>query len=324
MVAEMSANHLGSFSCAMKILEAAAEAGADAIKLQTFTPEQMVGDPNYIVQNGPWHGRRLLSLYQEAHTPREWHAPIFGRCQELGIECFSTPFHLDDVVFLESLGCPRYKISSFEITDLELIAACARTRKPIIISTGMASFNEIGIARETAKWSGSRVTMLKCTSAYPASAADANLATMVAMMGFGPSGLSDHTPGIGVAVAAAALGASVIEKHLTLSRAYGGPDAAFSMEPHEFKQMVTECRRSAAAMGDLEYGPSIAESESVSLRRSLWLASDMKAGETIRREHLKVARPAHGLPADALPIVIGMVMRRDANKGAPLSRDMFQ
>lgn len=272
IVAELSANHLGSLARARAIIDAAARAGADAVKLQTFTPEQMA-DPGAIVEAGPWAGCNLVDLYTAAHTPREWHPELFAYAREFGIEIFSSVFHPDDVDFLESLGCPRYKIASFELTDLDLIAYAARTGKPLIISTGMATFREIERAVAVVIRHSPRapmLTLLRCTSAYPASPADAHLATILDMASRlrCEVGLSDHTMGIGVAVAAAALGASMIEKHLTLARSDGGPDAAFSMEPHEFAQMVTECRRAAAAVGAVRYGPSAAEAAHLPLRRA--------------------------------------------------------
>lgn len=278
IVAEISANHLGSYERAVRLVETAAAVGADCVKFQTFTPEQMV-DEDLVLDIGPWEGRKAIDLYREAHTPREWHKPLFKRASELGLTPFSSVFHPDDVAFLETLDCPIYKISSFEITDLALIRAAARTGKPIVISTGMASNAEIDRAVIAAYPAGCRdLTLLKCTSAYPAPESEANLATMVDLpRGSGvlvdgvrkPTayGLSDHTLGIGVAVAAVALGASMIEKHLTLRRADGGPDAAFSMEPEEFAQLVTECRRAAAALGTVRYGPTASEHSNVALRR---------------------------------------------------------
>ncbi len=272
IVAELSANHLGSLDRAVDIVQAAADAGADAIKLQTFTPEQMA-EPGVIVESGPWAGRELLDLYREAHVPRAWHKPLFGLAKLRGMVAFSSVFHPDDVYFLETLDCPIYKIASFELTDLALIQHAARTGKPVIMSAGMASKVEIGLAigavlnvRPTAD-----ITVLKCTSAYPADASDANLATLHDMGERWPYcdfGVSDHTLGTAVAIAATALRAAVIEKHLTLSRADGGPDAAFSMEPDEFAQLVTECRRAAAALGEVRYGPTPAESGSLQLRRA--------------------------------------------------------
>jgi len=279
IVAEMSASHLGSFTRAMAIIDAAAEAGADGIKLQTFTPEQMA-DPDTVVQAGPWAGRHLLDLYREAHVPRAWHGPLFKYAQQRGLVAFSSAFHQDDVDFLETFDCPIYKIASFELTDTGLIYYAAKTGKPLIISTGMGSQTEIAIALTAAVTAGATdVTLLKCTSAYPASPADANLATMLSMAkpwniaspqgAITPDvGLSDHTLGIGVAVAATALGATVIEKHLTLSRNDGGLDSEFSMEPAEFKQMVVECKRAAASIGRVHYGPTNSEYASLMLRRA--------------------------------------------------------
>lgn len=268
IVAEISANHLGSLDRALRIVGVAAAAGADAVKLQTYTPEQMA-DPGLIIPRGPWAGRNAVALYREGHTPREWHKPLFERAHSLGLMAFSSVFHPDDVDFLETLGCPMYKISSFELTDLNLIHYAGRTGKPIVISTGMATVEEI-YAAVMANYGAVDLTLLKCTSAYPASPADANLLTMRAMRQHFcvKVGLSDHTMGMGVAIAAAALGASMIEKHLTLSRADGGPDAAFSMEPSEFAQMVVECRRAAQAVGEVRYGPSAAEAEHLGLRRA--------------------------------------------------------
>lgn len=268
IVAELSANHLGSLERALRLVDAARDAGADAVKLQTFTPEQMA-ELGTVLESGPWAGRSLVDLYREAHTPREWHCPLFDRAREMGLVAFSSVFHPDDVDFLETLGCPIYKIASSEVTDHALIRHAARTGKPLIISTGMATHDEILAAAIAADYSP-HLTLLKCTSAYPADASEANLTTMqwlTAIPRCRAFGLSDHTLGIGVAVAATALGASVIEKHLTLSRADGGPDAAFSMEPHEFAQMVTECRRAAAAIGEVRYGPTESEASSLPLRR---------------------------------------------------------
>lgn len=269
IIAELSANHLGDYQRAVRLVEAAAEAGADAVKLQTFTPEQMV-HAGVVIKSGPWAGREALSLYREAHTPREWHRPLFDLARSLGIEAFSSVFHPDDVEFLESLGCPRYKIASFELTDLDLIRCAAHTGKPIIISTGMATEEEI-LRAAVAADASTHLTLLKCTSAYPAPESEINLAAMQRLTSFPRCrafGLSDHTLGIGVAVAAAALGATVIEKHLTLSRADGGPDAAFSMEPAEFAQLVTECRRAEQAVGHVRYGPTAGEAAHLSLRRA--------------------------------------------------------
>ena len=270
IVAEVSCNHLGSRDRAYAIVHAAAEAGADGVKFQCYEPEQMA-DEETVIESGPWAGRNLRDLYRECHTPKAWLPQLFKAAERSGLTPFASVFHTDDVDFLAGIGCAIFKISSFELTDLALIRHAARTKKPMIISTGMATREEIAFACDMARGAGCRdLTLLKCTSAYPSDASDANLAAMVHMaQGFRAHafGLSDHTPGIGVAVAATALGATVIEKHLTLSRADGGPDAAFSMEPAEFQQLVTECRRAAAAIGEVRYGPTPSEAASVLLRR---------------------------------------------------------
>ncbi len=269
IIAEISANHLGSVNRALELIRAAANAGAGGVKFQTFTPEQMV-DADRVIEAGPWAGRKAIDLYREAHTPRAWHPMLFAAARRYGLLPLSSVFHPDDVDYLETLDCPMYKIASFEMTDHTLIRHAARAGKPVIISTGMATLDEIhGAVFATFNHASQKPTLLKCTSSYPATAEDANLSTMIAMQKrFEVDvGLSDHTPGIGVAVAATALGATVIEKHLTLSRADGGPDAAFSMEPHEFAQMVIECRRAAAAIGTVQYGPTPGEAASMLLRR---------------------------------------------------------
>lgn len=268
IVAELSANHLGSLERAIALVEEAARAGADAVKLQTFTPEQMA-EPGIRIETGPWAGRELLELYREAHTPREWHRPLFDVAKINGIDAFSSVFHPDDVEFLETLGCQTYKIASFELTDTALIASAAKTGKPIVISTGMAMEAEM-LRGASAAWDAgcTNLTVLKCTSGYPAPVSEMNLATMNDMRRFfSRVGLSDHTLGIAVPVAAVALGATMIEKHLTLSRADGGPDAAFSLEPLEFAEMVRACRDAEAALGKVHYGPTAAEASSVALRR---------------------------------------------------------
>lgn len=281
IVAEMSASHLGSLARAHAIIEAAAHAGADAIKVQAFTPEQMV-DADRMIETGPWAGRLAIDLYREALTPREWFPELFQHAAEVALVAFASVFHPDDVDFLETLGCPTYKIASFELTDTALIAHAARTGKPLIISTGMATADEIAIAMRVAHSSGCRdITMLKCTSAYPATETEANLRTILHMLAWLSAsskhhpedwtkwavGLSDHTIGHTCAVVATALGATVIEKHLTLRRKDGGPDATFSMEPEEFAKMVTECRIAAASVGNVQYGPTPGEAAQMLLRR---------------------------------------------------------
>lgn len=268
IVAEISGNHLGSQERAIKLIDAAVRCGADAVKFQCFTPEQMA-DTGVIIESGPWAGKELLALYKETHTPREWFPLLFAHARGLNITPFASVFHKEDVDFLETLECPRYKISSFEILDLPLIRYAASKGKPLVLSTGMASEEEIEAAWFST--SGSYpVTVLKCTSGYPADASEANLLTMRAWVHPRYSydvGLSDHTIGLGVAVAAVALGASMIEKHLCLSRADGGPDAAFSSEPAEFAAMVVACREAAAAIGEVRYGPTESEMSSLPLRR---------------------------------------------------------
>lgn len=321
IVAEISANHLGSLDRALEIVRAAAHAGADAVKLQTWHRELMVLDRSYRIADGPWKGRNLADLYDEAWTPWVWHKPIFEHAKALGIEAFSTPFDLPSLIFLEALGCPRYKVSSFEIVDLPLIRAIATTGKPMVISTGMATEQEIDDAMTAAIEAGGQdITLLKCTSAYPADAAEANLTTMVDMCeAFGcPTGLSDHTPGIGVAVAAAALGATVIEKHLTLLRADGGPDAAFSMEPDEFAQMVTACRQAAQAIGVVRYGPTEAERPQLALRRSVYAMRDIKHGQTITAADMTTARPANGIPPSKMVDWVGATAQCDIRRGEPI------
>lgn len=273
IVAEMSANHLGDLARAHRIIDAAAGAGADAIKFQTFTPEQMV-DQDKMIETGPWAGWKAIDLYRKAHTPREWHRELFDHARDVGLTPFSSVFHPDDVDFLETLDCPIYKISSFENQDYSLISHAAKTGKPLMISVGMLTITEITHSMVAAKEghggaNGPDVTLMKCTSAYPARPEEINIATIPQMWDLwrATPGLSDHTMGIGVAVAAVAYGAQVIEKHLTLRRSDGGPDAAFSMEPEEFRQMVTECRRAAAAIGTVHYGPTPGEAASLLLRR---------------------------------------------------------
>lgn len=317
IVAELSANHLGSLERALAIANAAAIAGADALKLQTWTPDSMA-------MGGAWKGKPLVDLYREAYLPWDWHADLFLRCKELGIECFSTPFDREAADFLESLGCPRFKIASFEIVDLPLIRYVAGKGKPMIISTGMATIEEIAEAVDAAACKD--LTLLKCTSAYPADASEANLAAGQALAGFtfgriahGTAwGLSDHTEGIGVAVAAVARGAVMIEKHLTLSRSDGGPDAAHSLEPNEFAHLVTECRRAAEALGEVTYGPTAAEAQSLTLRRSLWIVRDMEAGDILTPDNLRTARPAEGLAPKHLPELLGRRVGRSLKAGTPM------
>lgn len=317
IVAEMSANHNGSYSRAVQIVKAAAEAGADAIKFQTWKPGTMVADRT-IKAPKPWDHLTLAELYEQAWTPWDWHAPLFSLARELGLIPFSAAFDMESVDFLESLNVDRHKVASFELTDLPLIRYMASKGKPMILSTGMATYAEATEAVCLAASLTHEVTVLKCTSAYPADASGANLIT--APRTYIRWGLSDHTLGIGVAVAAAALGATMIEKHLTLSRADGGPDAGFSMEPHEFKQMVQECRRAAAAIGEVKYGPG--PGEDPGMRRSLWVVRDTEKGEPLRfGDNIRTARPANGLPCDT--DLTGKRASRTLKAGEALTQEML-
>lgn len=331
LIAEMSGNHNQSLERALAIVEAAAAAGADAVKLQTYTADTMTLDIHegdfFIADPGSlWQGSSLYRLYQQAYTPWEWHEPIFRRCRELGLLAFSTPFDESAVDFLESLDVPAYKIASFENTDTVLIRKAAATGKPLILSTGMATIAELDEAVRAAREAGARdIVLLKCTSTYPASPENTNLATIPHMAElFGcQTGLSDHTMGVGVAVAAVALGATVIEKHFTLSRAEGGVDAAFSMEPEEFKQLAAETERAWLALGGVRYGPTEAEKPSLKHRRSLYASRDVKAGEPFTRDNVKAIRPGMGLPTKYMDIVLGRTAKRDVKKGTPITWDLF-
>jgi pseudaminic acid synthase len=303
IIAEMSANHQNSLEHAIKIVEAAADCGVDALKLQTYTAETMTIDVRenefYISdKKSLWYGSSLFDLYQKAHLPWEWHAPIAKRCEELGLHFFSTPFDFTAVDFLEKLNVPFYKIASFENTDLPLIKRVAQTKKPMIISTGMANVAEIYEAVRTARENGCNdLTLLKCTSSYPANHCHANLRTLSNMKEtFGCHvGISDHTPGIGTAVASIALGAMVIEKHMTLSRKDEGPDSAFSLEPHEMKLLVEESKRAYQSLGTIHYGPSEGERGSLIYRRSLYVVKDIEQGELFTPENIRAIRPSLGL-----------------------------
>jgi N-acetylneuraminate synthase len=303
IVAEMSGNHNQSLDRALEIVEAAAKTGAHALKLQTYTADTLtldvkegefyIDDPNNL-----WYGNSLHDLYQKAYTPWEWHEPIFKRCQELGLIGFSTPFDETAVDFLESLNVPCYKIASFENSDIPLIRKVAKTGKPIIISTGMATLAELDETVRTVKQEGCEdLILLKCTSTYPATPDNTNLSTISHMRDLFKVqvGLSDHTMGVGVAVASVAFGATVFEKHFTLSRADGGVDSTFSMEPHEMEQLVVESERAWQSLGQIQYGPTNAEKNSMIFRRSLYVAEGMKAGEVFTPQNLRSVRPGLGL-----------------------------
>ncbi|MBO8158621.1 MAG: pseudaminic acid synthase [Thermosyntropha sp.] len=327
----MSGNHNQSLDRALAIVEAAAKAGVNAIKLQTYTPETMTLDvdgPDFYINDREslWSGRTLYDLYKEAYTPWEWHKPIFEKCRELGLIVFSTPFDETAVDFLEALDVPCYKIASFENTDLPLIKKVASTGKPMIISTGMATVAEIDETVRTARENGCKdIILLKCTSTYPASPEDTNLLTIPHMKELFNCevGLSDHTLGIGAAVASVALGATFVEKHFTLSRAEGGVDAAFSMEPHEMRMLVEETKRAWQALGKVNYGTTDNEKKSLKFRRSLYIAKDMKEGEVLTEENLRIIRPGYGLEPKYYETVLGRRVNRDVKKGTPVSWDII-
>jgi pseudaminic acid synthase len=326
LIAEMSGNHNQSIDRALAIVDAAAEAGADAVKLQTYTAQTMtlqLSTPGFIV-NDPsslWCGRQLYDLYKEAHTPWEWHKPIMDRARHHGMECFSTPFDASAVDFLESLGVSAYKIASFECTDLPLIRKVASTGKPMLISVGMASLAEIDNAVTTARHGGCRdLVLLKCTSTYPATPENTNVRTIAHMQGaFGCDvGLSDHTMGLGAAIAAIALGAVLIEKHFTTCRADGGVDAAFSMEPHEFKALRDESERAWQSLGQIQYGISQIERKSLQFRRSLYVVENISTGERLTQKNVRAIRPGLGMPPEHLEHVLGLTAVRDIPRGTPL------
>jgi pseudaminic acid synthase len=327
LIAEMSGNHNQSLERALEIVDAAAAHGADAIKLQTYTADTMtlnVRMPGFVIEDSKslWAGRQLYELYEEAHTPWEWHAPIMERAASHGVHCFSTPFDASSVDFLESLHVPAYKIASFENTDLPLIRRVAATGKPMIMSTGMATAGEIDEAVRAAREAGCRdLVLLKCTSTYPATADNTNIATIPHMRTlFGCEvGLSDHTMGCGVSVAATALGASVIEKHFTLRRADGGVDSSFSMEPTELRQLREETERAWQAVGQVSYGPTAAEMKSLAFRRSLYIAQDLQAGDVLTRQNLRSVRPGFGLAPKHLDSLLGQRIGQASPAGTPMS-----
>lgn len=329
IIAEMSGNHNQSLDRALEIVEAAAKAGAHALKLQTYTADTMTldlahGDFFINDESSLWKGQSLHQLYQAAHTPWEWHKPIFDRCKELGMICFSTPFDASAVDFLEELEVPAYKIASFENIDLPLIRKAASTGKPLIISTGMASIAELDEAVRAAREAGCKeLVLLKCTSTYPASPDNTNILTIPHMRDlFGCEvGLSDHTMGVGVAVASVALGATVIEKHVTLSREDGGVDAAFSMEPDELRALVIETERAWQALGQVSYGPTEKEKASLVFRRSLYFAEQLEEGDEITERHIRAIRPGYGLAPKYIDMLIGRKANKKILKGTPVTWD---
>jgi pseudaminic acid synthase len=326
VVAELSANHNQNFDQAVRIVRAAKDAGADAIKLQTYTPDTMTlaSDRNeFVIRGGTiWDGRNLHDLYGEAYTPWEWQPKLKQAAEELGMDCFSSAFDSTAVDFLENMDVPAHKIASFELVDIPLIQKIAHTRKPLIMSTGMATVEEIEEALRSARDAGaSQIALLKCTSAYPAPVQDMNLRTIPEMARrFGvPVGLSDHTMGIAAPVAAVALGACIIEKHMTLSRSTPGPDSAFSLEPQEFKAMVDATRTAEKALGTVHFGLSAKEETSRIFRRSLFVVEDVQQGDAFTPANVRSIRPAHGLHPRYLPEVLGKRASRKIKRGTPLS-----
>lgn len=321
IVAEISCNHLKNFERAQKLVRECCCAGADAVKLQVWHPTHMVGPNTHVITGGPWAGRELADLYAEAYTPWTWIETLFDIIKSYGVKPFASVFDRNALSFLERIGCTRYKIASFELVDLPLIAAVARTGKPMIMSTGMATTDEIAEAVATARMADcADLTLLKCTSAYPADPGSMNLQEIQRMKyRHGCEiGLSDHSQGIGVAVAAAALGAVMIEKHVTLKRADGGPDAEFSLEPHELDQLVKECHRAAAAAGDPV--PSTEdEAPQRALRRSLYWAKDLPAGHVVTTDDVFSARPALGLPPGDIHRIVGHGLMADVKERTPVS-----
>ncbi len=330
IIAEMSGNHNQSLERALEIVEAAAKSGAHALKLQTYTADTLtldVKEGEFFIddKDSLWEGKSLYELYQEAYTPWEWHKPIMDRANELGILCFSTPFDETAVDFLEELNVPTYKIASFENTHLPLIKKVAATGKPMIISTGMASVAELDETVRTVREAGCKqFVLLKCTSTYPASPENSNVLTIPHMRKLFDCevGLSDHTMGVGAAVAAVAHGATIIEKHFTIRRADGGVDAAFSLEPEEMKSLVIETERAWQSLGDVTYGPSEAEKGSLTFRRSLYIAKDMKKGDVLDKENLRIVRPGLGLPPKYHEVILGRKVNRDLKKGTAVDWKM--
>lgn len=332
IIAEMSGNHDGSIERALEIVEMAAASGAHAVKMQTYTADTMTLDvdrPEFKITNPSslWYGRTLHDLYEEAHTPWDWHAPIMARARELGIACFSTPFDASAVDFLEDLDVPAYKIASFENIDIPLIRCVASTGKPMIISTGMASFDEIDDAVDAARSAGcEQLVLLKCTSAYPALPDNANLQTIAALRErYGcEAGLSDHTLGVATSIAAVSLGATVIEKHVTMNRADGGVDSAFSLEPSELVELVEQTDLARRSIGVVHLGPSEQEMSALEKRRSIYFSADLRSGERITRDHIQSIRPGLGLPPKHFDDLLGRTVATDIERGTPTSWDVLE
>lgn len=329
IIAELSANHNQDFDQAVKIIHAAKDAGADAVKLQTYTPDTITirsDREEFRIGGGTlWDGRTLYDLYGEAYTPWDWQPKLKQIANDLGLDLFSSPFDASAVDFLEGMNVPAYKVASFELVDIPLVQKMARTGKPLIISTGMATAEEIDEAMQSARAAGAKdIALLKCTSAYPALPDEMSLRTIpeLARRFNVPAGLSDHTMGIAVPVAAVALGACIIEKHLTLSRSQRGPDSAFSLEPQEFKAMVDAVRIAERSLGEVHFGPGAHEAKSLVFRRSLYVVQDLKRGQSFSEENVRSIRPANGLHTRHLPEVLGRRAVHDIQKGTPLTWDL--
>lgn len=330
IVAEMSGNHNGDINRALQILDMAKKAGADAVKLQTYRADTITIDhnsPEFMLNGGLWDGRRLYDLYEEAHTPWEWHAAIFEHAKQIGITVFSSPFDPTSVDFLENLGAPAYKIASPELIDLPLIQLVAKTGKPIVMSTGMATLEEIEEAIAAAHQGGAtEIIILHCTSAYPAPIEESNLATIseIARRFSVVVGLSDHTPGTVTSIAAVSLGASFIEKHFTLSRADGGVDSSFSLEPAEFSELVTSARMAQNAIGSPAFEPTQSEQQVLKNRRSLYAVTSIAKGELFSEENVRSIRPGYGLKPKYLYSILGRQATRNINFGEPLDFSMIE
>ena len=331
VIAEMSGNHNQSLAKALQIVDSAAQAGAHALKIQTYTPDTMtidLSDGDFFIRDPDslWSGTSLYNLYQQAYTPWEWHEEIFSRARSLGVIPFSTPFDSTAVDFLETLDTACYKIASFEMTDLPLIKKVASTGKPMIISTGMSSVAEIDETVRTARAAGCKdLILLKCTSSYPAAPGDSHLNSIPCLQTlFGCQvGLSDHTLGIGVALASVALGSRVIEKHFTLCRADGGVDSAFSLEPNEMSQLVSESERAWLSLGNISFGPTSSEVKSIQFRRSLYVVADLEAGETLSEVNVRAIRPGFGLPPKYYEDILGKTLKQAVKRGTPLALDLL-